>query len=535
MNIDQNSYPYPSRRTAVYGREGMVASGNPYASMAGIDVLKNNGNCVDAIIAMAMVHVVVEPTCNGLGSDAFAIISKDDKLYGLNASGPAPKKLSIKALKDMGYSEIPKQGVLTVDVPGAVAGWVKLHKRFGSMPFEKLASYAIDYANKGFAVSPTISDLWHREVDKFSKFKDDKSFKGFFDTFTIDGKAPKAGDVFVNKDIAKTLTEIANTYGESFYRGDIAEKIASYIEKNGGLLSKEDLENYDAEWTEPISANYKGYDIWELPPNTHGITVLMALKQFELLAKEGMSKEERTHYAVEALKSAYVDSKEFVAERNRMKHSVEDLLEDLYMKKRCESIGERAVDPKVGTPGHGSTVYLCAADKDGNMISFIQSNYTGFGSGVVVEGTGISLNNRVCNFNFNESHPNCLLGGVRPYHTIIPGFISKDGKSIGPFGVMGGFMQPQGHFQVLLRMIDENMNPQAALDAPRWQWINAKTLEIEDNYDESIIEELKNRGHDIKIVKDRTSMGRGEIILKLDNGVYIGGTEARTDGSVLGI
>lgn len=535
MNIKQNQYPYPSRRTAIYGKNGMAASGNPYASMAGIDVLKNGGNCVDAAIAMAMVHVVVEPTCNGLGSDSFAIVSIDDKLYGLNASGPAPEKLSLDYLKKNSYKEIPKHGPLTVDVPGAVGGWVKLHKRFGKMPFKELASYAIDYARNGFVVSPTISDLWESEVEKYSKYKNDKAFKGFFDTFTRNGSAPKAGEIFINEDIGNSLEEIAKTYGESFYKGELAEKISRYMGKNGGLLSKKDLENYQPEWVDPISINYKGYDIWELPPNTHGITVLMALKQFALLEKEKMTREARTHYAIESLKSAYVDTKDFVAEKSRMKYKEEELLSDFYAKERAGEISEKAKNPKVGTPGQGSTVYFCAADKDGNMISFIQSNYMGFGSGIVVENTGISLNNRVANFNFNEDHANSLLGGVRPYHTIIPGFISKDNKSIGPFGVMGGFMQPQGHMQVLLRMIDEGLNPQAALDAPRWQWINSKTIEIEEEYEDYIIEDLKNRGHDIKIIKDRTDMGRGEIILKLDNGVYIGGTEGRTDGSVLGI
>ncbi|WP_346265079.1 gamma-glutamyltransferase family protein [Peptoniphilus catoniae] len=534
MKTDNIFYPYKSRRTVVYGKSAMAASSNTYATIAGTDIMKAGGNCVDAALAMAMVHVVVEPTGNGLGSDAFAIVSMDGKLYGLNASGPAPVDLKMQKLKDLGYNSIPQTGPLSVDVPGAVGGWISLHERFGKLSLEEIAAPAIKLAEEGYPVSPTISQLWKAQVEKYSKFKDDPAYKGFFDTFTINGRAPYSGEVVKLKDLAESLREIVKTNGESFYRGKLAKAISDYVREKGGLLTTEDLSSYKPEWVEPLSVNYRGIDVWELPPNGHGITVLMALKILNKFDFSHMTEEEKTHYAIEALKSAYVDAKEYVAEPERMRPHFRELLKEDYLTLRKNQLEEKALDPKVGTPGEGSTIYLAAADKDENMISFIQSNYMGFGSGVVVEKTGISLNNRAHNFDFDDTRPNGLVGGTRPYHTIIPGFLTQDGKALGPFGVMGGFMQPQGHLQVLIRMIDDGLNPQAALDAPRWQWIKGKKVEIEEDYESNIVKDLKKREHEIDLVSDRTDMGRGQIILR-EKGVYLGGTEPRTDGCVLGI
>ncbi len=534
MKLNYGEYTYKSRRTAVFGQKGIAASSNSYATLTGIEILKSGGNCVDAAVAMAMVHVVVEPTSNGLGSDAFAILSVDDKLYGLNASGPAPKNLTIKYLKDKGHKTVPTFGSLSIDVPGAVAGWVELHRRFGKLPFEKVAEPAIKYAEEGFVLTPTISLLWKREVEKYNAFKEDTSFDGFFNTFTQDGRAPEVGEVVKLPHHAETLREIAKTYGESFYRGELANKIANYVQKKGGVLEKSDLANYQAQWVDPISINYKGYDIWEIPPNGQGMVVLMAMEMINGMNLEGADKALQTHYQVEALKSAFVDAEKYIAEPTRMKPTFKELLDKKYLEGRRKKISEAAVIPHAGMLRGSSTIYLCCADEEGNMISFIQSNYKGFGSGVVVEGTGISLNNRACNFSFDEDSPNALVGGTRPYHTIIPGFLTKDGKALGAFGVMGEYMQPQGHIQILLRMIDEGFNPQAALDAPRWQWIDGKTLQIEEDYNAEIVEDLKSRGHDIKVVSDRTRMGRGQIILKQGE-IYAGGTEPRTDGCILGI
>ncbi|CDZ74268.1 gamma-glutamyltransferase [Peptoniphilus sp. ING2-D1G] len=534
MKLNYADYPYKSRRTAVFGQRGMVASSNSHATLSGIEILKSGGNCVDAAIAMAMVHVVVEPTSNGLGSDAFAILSVDDQLYGINASGYAPKNLTIKYLKDRGYKTIPTFGPLSADVPGAVAGWVELHRKFGKLPFEKIAQPAIKYAEEGFVLTPTIGLLWEREVEKYSKFKDDTAFDGFFRTFTQGGKAPETGTIIKLPHHGETLKEIAKTYGESFYRGELAEKIVKYLKSKGGVMEKSDLENYKAEWVDPISVNYKGYDIWELPPNGQGMVVLMALEMIKGMNLEGVDKSLQAHYQIEALKSAFADAEKYIGEPSRMKPTFKELLGEKYLEGRRREISDVAVIPKAGMLKGSSTIYLTCADDEGNMISFIQSNYKGFGSGVVVEGTGIALNDRACDFSFDESSPNTLIGGTRPYHTIIPGFLTKKGKALGSFGVMGAYMQPQGHLQILLRMIDEGFNPQAALDAPRWQWIDGKTLEIEEEYERKTVEELKKRGHDIKIVRDRTKMGRGQIILK-QKGIYVGGTEPRTDGCVLGM
>lgn len=530
MKYKAMEYPHSSVRNIVYSKNAMVATSNPSAASAGLNVLREGGNAVDAAIAAAATMVVTEPTCNGLGSDMFAILHVNGKLHGINASGKSPSDISLEKLREKGYDKMPQQGVLSINVPGAVAGWVKLSEKFGNLPFERLLKDAIEYAEEGFAVSPKVADLWNTCFEKYSKCKGEE-FKPWFETYAPKGRAPFAGEIFVNKDIGKTLKNIAKTKGESFYKGEEAQKIAEFVKKYGGYLSEDDLKNYEPLWVDPISTSYRGYDIWEMPPNGHGITVLMTLKllsQFNFDEKD----EEAVHKQIEALKLAYIDAKEYVADREYMKVTVKDLLSDNYMVKRRELIGENALYPQVGTPGTGSTIYLATADKWGNMVSLIQSNYEDFGSGIVIPGTSIALNNRGANFNFIENHPNCLGGGKRSYHTIIPGFITKQGKALGAFGVMGGFMQPQGHVQVLTNMIDFNLNPQSALDMPRWQWTGEKRVEVEKDFPKKIIEGLKKRGHEIMVNEDWTDMGRGQIIIRNEDGVYCGGTEKRTDGTI---
>ena len=532
MKFDGLRYNYSSRRHVVYGKKGMVATSQPLAAQAGLDVLKKGGNAIDAAIATAACLTVVEPGSNGIGGDAFALVWIKDKLYGLNSSGPAPKAISIDELKSKGYTEMPKHGLIPVTVPGAPAAWVELSKRFGKLPLTEVLAPAINYAYEGYPVSPMVQVSWEVTSKIYGEFKDE-IFKHWFDTFNPKGRPPRLGEVVKLPDHAKTLQSIAETKGESFYKGDIADKIDKLFRDNGGYLRKEDLEAFKPEWVEPISVNYRGYDVWEIPPNGQGLVALLALnilKGFEFNTKDSV---DTYHKQIEAIKLAFADGEKYITDSNHMKVSLEDLLSEAYGDERRKLIGSEALTPEAGEPDRGGTVYLATADGEGNMVSFIQSNYMGFGSGVVVPGTGISLQNRGHNFSLDPNHHNCLAPQKRTYHTIIPGFLTKDNKAIGPFGVMGGFMQPQGHVQVIMNTIDFNMNPQDALDAPRWQWMKDKVVHIEHEFSSSIAKELKRKGHHLQLQVDNSSFGRGQIIWRDDEGVLCGGTEPRTDGSVV--
>ena len=532
MKFDARDYPYTSQRNLTYAKNGMICASNPTVAAAGLDILKQGGNAIDAAVAVSTAMPVAEPTGNGLGSDAFILIWYEGKLYGINGSGPAPKALSIDALEERGFDKIPSYGIEPINVPGAVGAWMEMHKKFGVLDIKEVMKPAISYAENGFPVSPNISRLWEEAFEIYSKYKDREEFKPWFDTFAPKGTFLKPGEVFVNKDLAKSLTSIAETYGESFYRGELAGKIVQFMEEHNGFINKEDLANYKPEFVEPISVEYNGYDVWEMPPNGHGITVLMALnilKNFELGERDTV---DTMHKQIEAMKLSFVDTQNYITDPGHMKVTVDQLLSKQYAKDRGSLIGDKAIDPKVGDPTYSSTVYFATADRDGNMVSVIQSNFRGFGSGMVVPGTGISLNDRVENFSFDRDHDNALEGGKKPYHTIIPGFLTKDGKAVGPFGIMGGFMQPQAHMQVVMNMIDFGLNPQAALDAPRWQWIGGKTVEVEQDTPNHIIRKLQRMGHDIVVQPDPYHMGRGEIIVKDDEGVLCGATEKRTDGTI---
>lgn len=532
MNFDALQYNYPSQRSVVYAKRGMVATSQPLAAQAGLDILKKGGNAIDASIATAACLTVVEPTSNGIGGDAFALVWTKGKLHGLNSSGPAPKSISIESLKNKGYNEMPKFGVIPVTVPGAPAAWAELSKRFGKLPLIEVLKPAIQYAEEGYPISPYVKQSWDRTYKLYEKELKSEEFKYWFETFSKDGRPPNMGEVWRLPDHGKTLRSIAKTNAESFYRGAIAEKIDEFFNTYGGYLSKEDLEGFSPKWVDPIKVNYRGYDVWEIPPNGQGLIALMALnilKGFDFSVKDSI---DTYHKQIEAMKLAFADGQKYITDYSKMSVSVENLLSEGYGENRRELIGEEALTPEAGEPDKGGTVYLATADDEGNMVSFIQSNYMGFGSGIVIPGTGISLQNRGHNFSFDPSHDNCLEPCKRTYHTIIPGFLTKDNKAIGPFGVMGGFMQPQGHVQVIMNTIDFRLNPQVALDAPRWQWIKDKTIHVEHGLPVHIAQALMRRGHDIKIQTDSRGFGRGQIIWKNEDGVLCGGTEARTDGTI---
>lgn len=532
MYFDATHYPYPSKRNAVFAKNGMVATSQPLAAQAGLDILKKGGNAIDAAIATAACLTVVEPTSNGIGGDAFALVWTGGELHGLNASGPSPKGISIEALKERGYEEIPKYGLIPVTVPGAPAAWAALSDRFGKLPLTDVLGPAIQYAEQGYPITPTLGENWKIAFERYQEELKGPEFTSWFQTFAPEGRAPEVGEMWKSQDHANTLLSIAETKAESFYRGELAEKIDAFSRKYGGFLRKEDLAEYEPEWVKPISVNYRGYDVWEIPPNGHGLVALLALnllKGFDFPAKDTA---ETYHKQIEAMKLGFADGLKYITQRDKMSVTVEALLSEAYAKQRRELIGETAIEPFAGEPQKGGTVYLATADADGNMVSFIQSNYMGFGSGLVVPDTGIALHNRGYNFSFDPNHDNRLEPGKKTYHTIIPGFLTKDNEAIGPFGVMGAFMQPQGHVQVVMNMIDFHLNPQAALDAPRWQWIKGKTVEIENTVPEHIALSLVQKGHDIKRVIGSTPFGRGQIIVRRANGVMVGGTEPRTDGTI---
>jgi len=524
---------YSSKRRPVYARNGMVATSQPLAAQAGLDILKKGGNAVDAAIATAACLTVVEPTSNGIGGDAFALIWMKGKLHGLNASGPAPALLSAEALKEKGYTEIPTHGFVPVTVPGAPSAWAECNRRFGKLPLAEVLAPAIHYAEHGYPLSPILSKFWKKAHQSYKNNLSKDQFARWCEVFAPLGRAPKVGEIWSSMGHADTLKDIAETQAESFYRGSIADKMDHFSRRNDGFIRKEDLAGFHPEWVDPISVDYRGYKVWEIPPNGQGLITLMALnlvKGFDVREKEAV---ETYHKQIEALKLAFSDGQEHIAEATKMNYSIEALLSEEYAQERRQLIKDFALEPHPGKPLKGGTVYLATADSEGNMVSFIQSNYMGFGSGVVVPGTGISLQNRGHNFSLDPKHVNFLEPKKRPYHTIIPGFLTKGEQPVGPFGVMGGFMQPQGHLQVVMNTVDFHLNPQAALDAPRWQWTSGKTVRVENSFPHHFALSLAEKGHDIQIALEPNEFGRGQIIWRNpETGVLCGGTESRTDGTL---
>jgi gamma-glutamyltranspeptidase/glutathione hydrolase len=525
-------FPYPSRRAPVLARN-VVATSQPLAAQAGLRMLQNGGNAVDAALATAIALTVVEPTSNGIGSDAFALVWDGTTLHGLNASGRSPQAWDANRFREKFGERIPLRGWHTVTVPGAVSAWAALSGRFGERAFDKLFEPAIEYARNGFVVSPNTAAAWARSV---GVFRGDE-FESFRATFAPDGRAPRAGEVFRSEDHARTLEAIASSRGESFYRGKLAERIADHARSSGAQLSLDDLSSHRAEWVAPLSADYRGRTLHEIPPNGQGIAAQIALNilsSFDVPSM-GVDSPELVHLQIEAMKLALADAYRHVADPNCMKVSSSDLLDAEYARQRAKLIDRtRATDFAHGEPRRGGTVYLTAADARGMMCSFIQSNYYGFGSGVVVPGTGVALQNRGHGFTLEPGHPNELAPGKRPFHTIIPGFVTdtESGRPLMSFGVMGGHMQAQGHVQMMTRIFDFGQNPQAASDAPRWRVDENLEVSIEPGFAPDVIDELSRRGHRIRMGTPG-DFGGAQLIYKLSDG-YLAASDHRKDGQAVG-
>ena len=529
-------------RSEVIATNGMAATSHPLATQTALDVLKDGGNAIDAAIAANAVLGLVEPTGCGIGGDLFAIvwIEEDKKLYGLNSSGPAPQDMTIEKLKAMGVDKIPPFGPLPVTVPGAVAGWTALHKRFGNKSFEKLFNNAIYYADNGFPITEVVGYYLQLSSERY------KDYPNFKDVWMPNGGALKKGDVFVNKDLANTYKQIAKSYGESFYKGDIAETISEFITEQGGFLSTDDLKNYEPEWINPVSSNYRGFDVWELPPNGQGIAALQILNILEQydIASMGHNSAEYIHLFTEAKKLAYEDRAKYYADMNFADVPVKDLISKEYAFKRNKLINPKkaASTYESGIFEDGDTIYMTVADKDGNMVSLIQSNYRGMGSGMVPPNLGFMLQDRGEMFSLDPEHRNSLEGGKRPFHTIIPAFITKDNKPFISFGLMGGGMQPQGHAQIVVNIVDFQMNLQEAGDAPRIRhfgsseptgeiMLNGGFLSLESGINEQVRNDLLKLGHNLK--DEKGGYGGYQAIMKV-NEVYYGASESRKDGHASG-
>jgi len=520
--------PYPSQREPVLAKN-IVATSQPLAAQAGLQMLRAGGNAVDAAIATAIAMTVLEPTTNGIGSDAFSLAWFEGKLYGINGSGHAPKALDVTQFA--GMKEMPLKGWGPVTVPGAVSAWVELSTRFGKLEFAKLFEPAVAYCKDGFPVAPQTADLWQRAARAYTDFPE------WGETFLFDGKPPTAGQVVTFPHHARTLERIAHSIGRDFYEGETAQLMVAAAKKDGAALSLEDLKNHSADWVDPISIDYHGVRVHEIPPNGQGIAALMALgmlRDFDIKSLQ-VDCPDVLHLQIEAMKLAFRDAHRYVADPEFMDVKPEDLLADDYLAERAKLIDpNQATDFKHGTPKPGGTILLTAADAAGNMVSFIQSQYAGFGSGVVVPGTGIGMQNRGACFTLEEGHPNQVAPGKRPYHTIIPGFVTRGDQPLMAFGVMGGFMQPQGHLQVVSRIFDHQQNPQAALDASRFQVDTGLDVRLEPGFSSDVYEELSKRGHAITKVDSRTvSFGRGQAIYKLD-GAFCGASDLRADGHAAG-
>ena len=506
----------------------MVATAQPLAAQAGLEILRQGGNAVDAAIATASALTVLEPTSNGIGGDAFALVWDGAELHGLNGSGAAPALLSLEALANRNLTEMPTHGWLPVTVPGAPRAWADLHARLGRLPFEKLFDAAIHYAQNGYPLSPTVARFWQKAalLERLGP-----EYESWRSTFMPPGFEPRAGQVWASENHARTLERIAASHAEDLYSGELARKVDRFARETGGLVRLEDLAQHRSEWVEPISVSYRDHQVWELPPNGQGVVALQALGLWEGFTRESHSGSSLSlHRQIEALKLAFTDAHRYVCDPRFTK--TPDLLAPAYLEARRKLIGETARLPEAGNPSSGGTVYLCTADSSGMMVSFIQSNYMGFGSGVVVPGTGIALHNRGHNFSLESGHPNVLEPGKRPYHTIIPGFLTRDGAAVGPFGVMGGFMQPQGHMQVLINTLEHSMNPQQALDAPRWQWTGGLNVDLEHGFPQQLARELEERGHVVSLQPESASFGRGQIIWRDRSGTLVGGSDPRADGFV---
>ena len=529
-------------RSEVIGQHGMVATSHPLATQIGIDVLKKGGTAIDAAIAANIALGLMEPTGSGIGGDLFAIVwdAKEQKLFGLNASGPAPQSISLDYFKQQKLAKIPPFGPLPVTVPGAVDGWVKLHEKFGNQSFASLFEPTIGYAKKGHPVTETIAYYLDRSKEIF------KQYPNFSDVWMKDGETTGKGDIFKNPQLANTLEIIAEKGRAGFYEGEVAKTIADFIQAQGGFLTYEDLANFNSEWVEPVSTNYRGYDVWELPPNGQGMVALQILNILENfdVKKMGLFSSDYVHLFTEAKKLAFADRAKHYADPNFSKIPIEQLVSKSYAKERAALIdlAKAAQVDESGIPNGGDTIYLTAADQFGNMISLIQSNYRGMGSGMVPPGLGFMLQDRGELFSLEEDHANVIEGGKRPFHTIIPAFVTKDDKPYLSFGVMGGATQPQAHAQIIINLIDFGYNLQEAGDAPRLVhsgssqptdeiMLDGGSLSLEKGFGIAIEEALKEKGH--KLQYQKGIFGGYQAIL-IKDGVYFGASESRKDGQASG-
>ncbi|MBA2676340.1 MAG: gamma-glutamyltransferase family protein [Ramlibacter sp.] len=515
----------------------VVSTSHPLGAQAGLRMLWKGGNAVDAAIAAAAVMTLCEPVSNGLGSDAFAILWDGKELHGLNASGQAPAAWTPDYFRGKYGADVrkpPKRGLDSVTVPGAVAGWAALSERFGKLPFADLMEPAIDIAERGYMLPPVVQQKWAAATPELG------SMPGFAQSFLPWGRAPRAGELFQFKAAARALRLVAQTKGEAYYRGEIAQAIARFAGEHGGAITAADLAAYKPEWVAPIAKNYRGHTLHEIPPNGQGIAALIAIGILDKFDVAGMPVDgaDSQHLQIEAMKLAFADIYKYVAEPSAMEVTPEQMLDDAYLASRAKLIDmKRAQDFGAGNVAKGGTIYLTAADENGMMVSFIQSNYMGFGSGCVEPQYGVSLQNRGHGFSVSPG-PNQVAPGKRPFHTIIPAFLTKNGQPVMSYGVMGANMQPQGHMQTLVRMLDYGQSPQAACDAPRWRFNQGLEINVEAQMDPATVQELANRGHHMEVINDSyQDFGAGQFIWRLGDPKvegYVAASDSRRDGLAAG-
>jgi gamma-glutamyltranspeptidase/glutathione hydrolase len=533
-------YVFPSRRSAVMSNRGVVATSQPLATQAGVSILQRGGNAVDAAIATAATLNVVEPMMTGLGGDVFALVylSRSKNLKALNASGRAPYAASLETLQKLGYQKMPETGIHTVTIPGALDGWCALLDNYGTMSLAQVLAPAIELAEHGFPVTEVIAHWW--QVNR-AKLQVNASAAR---TYLPAGRAPEPGEVFVQPDLADTFKKIAQEGPDVFYRGEIAEAIVACSQENGGLITMKDLNDHTSTWVTPISTNYRGYDVYECPPNGQGLVALQALNILEGydLKSLGHNSPEYLHLLIEALKLTFADANWYVADPDFVDIPLKKLLSKSYAERRRQLIDKNKASQELvaGVPGtEGDTVYLVVTDKEGNSVSFINSLYQGFGSGIVVGGTGICLQNRGALFSLEPGHPNRIEPHKRPYHTIIPAMVFKDGDLFLTFGVMGGFMQPQGQVQVLLNIIDFGMDVQTALDAPRFRYYQVNNeCAFEPGFPPSVLQELTDKGHQVVKLDDPYSQqfgGAQAIMIHPQTRALIAGSDPRKDGCAIAV
>jgi gamma-glutamyltranspeptidase/glutathione hydrolase len=551
--IDREAGAMIQTRSEVIGQRGMVATSHPLATQVGLQILKDGGNAIDAAIAANAAMGLMEPTGNGIGGDLFAIVWHEEsgKVYALNASGRSPRGLSyeqlMNILKEKGRNSIPSSDLLSVSVPGAIDGWFELHDRFGSLPMEKILNEPIWYAENGFPVTEAISEAWKRSAPYLSQ-----RAGAFKETFTFDGRGPEKGEIFKNPDLGNTFRLLATEGRDAFYRGEIAKKIDAWMKENNGYLRFEDFDKHTSTWVEPQTVNYRGYDIYQVGGNVQGTAVLQMLNILEGfdLSESGFGTAKTFHLMVEAKKLAFEDRAKHYVDEDFYDVPYETLLSKEYAADRRKLIGERArrdLTTGVDVLENGDTIYLTTADQFGNMVSLIQSNFRGMGTGFVVPGTGFSFQNRGELFSLDPNHPNVYQPGKRPFHTIIPGFVMKDGEPFMTLGNMGGAYQPMGHVSLITNVIDFGMNIQQAGDALRWNHSgssqptdrlddkldNVGIVNLESSVDPQVVRDLRAMGHRVRV--GDSFFGRFQAILKDSNyGVFFGASEARVDGQAAG-